>query len=377
MARTKLKNIYLRNGRYRLGVRVEGILRWHPEEFPRATPIAELREKIEALRQQWQTTPAAADSVADDVRTYLALPVVAKKRSLNQITAHLERWLHALGRDRARTTITTEEVDATLHGWLEAGLSNGTVRKRRTTLRSFFVRMNGGKKSGRFNPVQDAINPKEPDAEDRSLDFVTIEKAIAAMPVRRSAKRGTLGELALAQIRARVIAYTGLPPGVVMQLTETDLDFVEGRVYAPGREKGAGSAPRWCELTAEGLGAFKDFHAAQAYGPFSISSLGRSVKRGFARIGYARPMRLYDLRHSFLAQLYRSTGDLATVGRLGLHVPGSKMTARYAMGANRDVDAAAVQAFSASLVTRRRAALKPAAGRRAAIKLPKKVTNFR
>jgi integrase len=371
MARTKLKNIYLRRGHYRVAIRIDKKLRWHPEVFPRSTPLEELRAKIEELRQQYAIT-AAVESFADDVRLYLALPGVAKKRTLNQITAHLALWLHALGRDRSRTTITTAEVDAVLEGWETDGLAAGTIRKRRTSLRSFFVRMNGGKKSRRFNPVQHAYCPREPEAEDRSLDYATIEKAIKAMPERRSAKKGTEGELALARIRARVIAYTGLPPGVLMQLTETDLDFVAGRVYAPGREKGAGTAPRWCELAPEALAAFKDFHAANAYGTFSISSLGRSVKRGFARIGYTRPMRLYDLRHSFLAQVHRVTGDLATVGRLGLHVPGSKMTARYAMGANREVDAAAVRAFSASLVTRRRSALKSVSGR----KLAKKVSQI-
>jgi integrase len=377
MARTKLKNIYLRRDQYRVAVRVAGMLHWDPESYPRSTPLAELREKVEALRQQWQTTPAAVDSFADDVQTYLALPAVLKKRSLNQITAHLELWLKALGRDRARSTITTEEVDAILYGWLEAGLTNGTVRKRRTTLRSFFVRMNGTQ-SRRLNPVQAAVNPKEPAAEDRSIDFLIIAKALATMPVRQSAPRGTLGELALSPIRARVLAYTGLPPGVLMQLGPDDLDLVNGRVYAPGREKGAGTAPRWCELTPEGLGAFKDFHAADAYGCFSPSSLGRSVQAAFRRIGYTRPLRLYDLRHSFLAQMYRATRDIETVGRLGLHVPGSKMTARYAMGANRDVDAAAVQAFSVSLEERRRAALKPAISRRrSARKLANKVSQIR
>jgi hypothetical protein len=56
-------------------------------------------------------------------------------------------------------------------------------------------------------------------------------------------------------------------------------------------------------------------------------------------------MRLYDLRHSFGAELYRRTGDLATVARFLGHAPGSTVTARYALGANAHVDRAAAAAF--------------------------------
>ena len=59
-------------------------------------------------------------------------------------------------------------------------------------------------------------------------------------------------------------------------------------------------------------------------------------------------MRLYDLRHSFGAEIYRLTGDLATVARFLGHAPGSTVTARYALGANAHVDRAAVDAFNAA-----------------------------
>jgi hypothetical protein len=62
------------------------------------------------------------------------------------------------------------------------------------------------------------------------------------------------------------------------------------------------------------------------------------------------------LRHSYLNEVYRVTHDLATVARLALHKPGSPITARYAAGANEDVDAAAQEAFSAALARRRQVA---------------------
>jgi hypothetical protein len=53
------------------------------------------------------------------------------------------------------------------------------------------------------------------------------------------------------------------------------------------------------------------------------------------------------LRHSVGADLYRTTGDIATVGRLLGHTPGSPVTEQYARGAHQDVDMAALAAFSA------------------------------
>src|SRR6185295_20308055 len=116
---------------------------------------------------------------------------------------------------------------------------------------------------------------------------------------------------------------------------------------------------RTLPLTAEGLAAFKAFHAANAYGPFTTESLNRSFTRGCASAGLdATTIHLYDLRHSFLTALYLVTRDLATVGRLGLHAEGSKVTARYAKGADQAVDAAAAAALSQFLATSRQLSLK-------------------
>lgn len=355
MART-LTGIRRRGNKWWVFVKVRG--RVYSKTFDLSTLPETMQAWREAQHGIYGGVTPAAESLAADVETYLARKDVKRLTVAPQVRAHLELWLSALGRDRPRTSVTTADVNAALESWLEAGLAPGTVRKRRTTLRSFYVRMNG-EHARAVNPVQEAINPEEPKAADRSLSYVTIERALALMPERRSAKRGTRGDPSLARIRARVIAYTGLPPGLLQQVQPDDLSFREGTLAIAGREKGDGLEARVLELTPEGLAAFKDFHAVNAYGVFSISSLGRSVKAAFKRAGHTRPMRLYDLRHSFLAQLYRTTRDLATVGRLGLHAEGSPMTARYAKGANRDVDAAAVAAFSTGLAALRQGAIKP------------------
>ena len=351
MARTKLKNIYLRRGQYRVAVRIDGTLRWHPDIFPLSTPLETLRAAAELLRQRWGAAPPPTGSFAAKVAEYLAQN--QSKAAINQATAHLALWLQALGRDRAPLTITKDEINQVIDGWLQT-LQPGTVRKRRMWLRQFFVFLTGVD----GGPCQKATNPKEPKAGARGIDYLVIEKALASMPTHRSARKGTVGPQSLALLRARVMVYTGLPPGILMAVGPDDLDFLAGRLYVHGRDKGDGVEERELPLTPEGLTAFKAFHAAGAYGPFSISSMGRSVKAAFLRVGYTRHVRLYDLRHSYLTQVYRITRDTATVARLGLHAEGSPITARYTKGANQDVDAAAVAAFSQVLADRRRGAIK-------------------
>jgi len=320
MAR-KLKGIQRRGDKWRVFVRVNGSL--YTTTFDGATPVATMQAWRETQRGLYGGPTPPAGSFAAKVATYLAQN--QSKAAINQATAHLELWLQALGRDRAPLTITKDEINQVIDGWLQAKLAPGTVRKRRMWLRQFFVFLTGVD----GGPCQKATNPKEPKAGARGIDYLVIEKALASMPAYRSAKRGTVGPPALALIRARVMVYTGLPPGILQAVVADDLDFVAGRLHVHGRHKGDGVEERILPLTPEALTAFKAFHAANGYGPFSVSSMGRSVKAAFRRVGYTRHVRLYDLRHSYLTQVYRITRDTATVARLGMHAEGSPITARY------------------------------------------------
>jgi integrase len=221
--------------------------------------------------------------------------------------------------------------------------------------------------------------PETPKPEARHLDFATIERILAAMPERLSAKPGTDRGLSLAKLRARVLAYTGLPPGLLQKVTPAELVLVSpGAVRVRSRLKGAGVEARTVPLTAKGLDAFTAFHAANAYGAFSITALNRAFKRACTRAGLDRStVTLYDLRHSFLTQLYKTTRDLATVGRFGLHAEGSSVTARYAQGANRDVDIAAAAAMNADLARSQQEALKAVPVQNRYRKLPAKVARVR
>lgn len=355
--RRKLIGIRRRRGGWRVEVRVHRKL--YTKQFPLDTPIGEMRDWRDDQVEHFSGTRTTAGSFGADIDTYLAR--VAAMPTYKQRAAHLELWARELGRDRPRRSITPEEIDGVLQGWLETHAS-ATVRKRRTALQSFFAKMNG-KKSRELNPVKFTDNPVAPKPEARALDYGRIANAIAAMPTHTAAKPGQRGRLCLAPLRVRILAYTGLPPGILQQIQPADLHLAEGTVRVMPRHKGGGVEARTLSLTAEARDAFKAFHEANAYGRFSISALNQSFKRGCAAAGLdARAIHLYDLRHSFLTVLYQVTRDLATVGRLGLHAEGSKVTARYTKGADLAVDAAASAALNQFLSTSRQLALKLAPG---------------
>lgn len=347
----KLKGIRRRRGGWRVYVRAGG--RLYTKQFPLTTPVQEMKDWRVDQIEKYGGERSTAGSFGADITTYLGR--VSSMPSYKQRAAHLELWAQVLGRDRPRRSITAEEIDVVLQGWLET-LAPGTVRKRRTALQSFFAKMNG-KKSRLVNPVKGSENPKEPKPEARSVDYLTLERAIAAMPDERDTKKGRPRRVSLSKIRARVLAYTGIPPGLLKQVHASDLQLAAGTVRIVPRNKGGGVEARTLPLTPEGLAAFTDFHTAKAYGPFATEALNRSFKRGCARAGLdPKTVHLYDLRHSFLTQVYRVTRDLATVGRLGLHAEGSPIPARYAKGANQAVDRAATAAFSTALAEQRRVA---------------------
>jgi integrase len=315
--------------------------KFHSKTFPLMTPLEDMRQWQDAILARCSPRPVEHDSFAADIHHYLTRRTAMP--TYDQRAAHLALWAQELGRDRSRYSITTAEIEQVLDRWLQR-LAPGTVRKRRTALQSFFIAMTGP------NPVKGAMNPKSPKAGARGLDYDTIERILAAMPEYRDTKPGEPPRVSLSRIRARVIAYTGLPPGILQAIQAHDLSFTRSTVQVCHRQKGGGLEARTLPLSSEALAAFKIFDAANAYGGFAIQSLNRSLQRACQRVGVdPRTFHLYDLRHSFLSQVYRTTRDTATVARLGLHAEGSPITARYTQAAHEDVDRAAVTAVSADI----------------------------
>lgn len=333
--------------------------KFHSQRFALETPVQEMRAWRDDQLAKYSTAVivAATGSFAADVARYLAKPEIAARKYIGQVAAHLARWVGALGGDRSRRSITRDEVEAVLQGWLQT-LAEPTVYHRRSSLRGFFKAMDG-----HAGPVDGTTVPQHDNPIDRSVPFATLEKIVAAMPDHRYITPG-IRRPSFAKLRATVILHTGIPPAQLMKLERHMFLRETAQMRMPWRDKGGGTPPFVLELSPAGVAAFVALDAAQAWGPFPEEALTHSFKRAARRVcGPATRIRLYDQRHSLGADLYRRTRDLATVGRLLGHVPGSTVTARYAMGAHAEVDRAAIDGVAAAR----------AAGTDNPLKLPAKV----
>jgi integrase len=340
-------------------VRVRGVL--YRQSFDPGTPLATIAAWRTATKREHfggGSRSATATSLAEDIANYERLIVAKPTRA--QILAHLHQWASALGRDRSRHSVTTADINTVIQQWLlcapprqtdrgrpvrARGLDPQTIRKYRNSLRTFYAVLNAGLELR--NPVQDAQNFAPGPPEVRGTDYATVARLLDAMPDYYYVTHGQT--TAFSKLRAAVVAYTGIPPGLLGQLTPADCRLTDTppTVRVPKRHKGEGVEARRLKLTTQGAAALAALIRAGACGPFAVGPVNVSVKRAARRIGLAH-FTLYDLRHSFGAQMYRVTGDQATVARLMLHAEGSVMTARYTKAAHGEVDAAAIAGFTAT-----------------------------
>ncbi len=287
---------------------------------------------------------ATGGTLTADIVTFLAKPEIAAQPYVSQTAGHLTRWADELGSDRPRASITRDEIEAVLQRWL-THYAEPTVYHRRSALLQLFTVLDG---AGAANPVKDTTCPKSWIPADHSVPFKTLSAIVDAMPDFRYAKKGIRAP-SIAKLVGRVIITIGLRPVDLLQIRRNDIDWTAGTLRWPASAKGKGTTARTVPLTPEGLEALKAFDAAHAYGAFSPEAVSHSFKRAARRIdGDETPIHLYAGRHAIGADLYRETKDLATVGRMLNHAPGSRATAQYAQGANADVDRAAVVALSAA-----------------------------
>jgi len=315
---------------------------------------AELLQWCVAERLAQRAAPSAGSFEAD-VAEYLTR--IAAMPTRDQVAYHLNLWLDALGRTRARSTITPAEIDAVMQGWLSTpiivppGQKNGprprsasglltvsSVAKRRAHLRAMFYRLDGKHAP---NPVRGTALPPTPAPAPKGRPYGLILQILARMAPHRWRKGGPQPSHSL--LRAALMAYTGLPPALIKEIQPTDIDWRAGTLLVSARRKGRGVGARLLPLAPQALAALRAFDAAGAYGTFCTAGLNICFRR--AARGLDATITLYDLRHSFGEEVYRRTADLPTVGRLLMHSPTSTATARYAMGANAAVNQLAVAAF--------------------------------
>lgn len=317
------------------------------QSFPLDTPFEEMREWRRTEKKKYKELGPTRGSFAADIESYLSRIVALQ--SHRQFKAILELWAAALGRNRPRRSITAADIDQTMQQWELEGVGVTVLRKRRTVLMALWHRLDGKHAQ---NPVRGTRAPQAPKPEARGLPYPTIARILAAMP-EGPPKRS-----------AAVIAYTGLPPSILKQVTPADLDLKAGTVRVKPRRKGKGVEARTLPLIPDGIRAFRAFHAADAYGYLAGRNANRVFQRACKAVGI-RGVSLYDLRHSFGAALYLTTRDLETVARFLLH-SSTTLTARYAKAANVEVDRRAAAELGRNLSVRTKT---PATARKARKKL--------
>ena len=298
---------------------------WYRDERKRV----QAREHLKAER-----IAATTGTFAADVDRYLQT-ISSPTHRINS-HGYLQYWIRAFGTG-SRHAITELAVQ---HAFAAIEKQPSTKNHIRHALIKFFETMNGA--TG-LNPARVLPRARKPHTEARALPYSVIERILTALQPSR------------AKARLMVMAYTGLPQTLIAKIQPGDLDLRKSEVRVKPRRKGARVAGRTLPLSPAGVEAFREFVRLEAFGPFQNRQLVMTFKHGakLARVALPEDARPYDLRHSFLTEVYRETGDLKAVSELGMHAT-LEQTARYAQGAVSERATKAIRAvprFAATTIS--------------------------
>jgi len=342
----------------RVWFRVEGYEQPQSIRFRRGTPKHDIEARVEdrikklKLITQSASEPTKRGFVAD-VDRYLKLAGVQRLPTIKERTRHMQRFAAHFG-SRDRLSVTKQELEALLGEWQrEEEWAAGTFNKHLSALKHFYNALDDPE--GRLpNPARKITQQEEPEPTPRAIPYETIHAIFDAMgrrdivsppvdaQIRHLYDRGltrtaiakrvgyskeTVGkvlrrpplaeqEQSLAQIRLRVIAFTGLRHGQVAKLRPEHYDRAGRRVWVTGTKK---TNSFWKPLDDLGIEALDQLAAADAWGEFARKSLHRAWRTALDRLGLPLTLRPYDLRHSYLTAAYLASGDLLAVKAISGH----------------------------------------------------------
>lgn len=274
-------------------------------------------------------------TLAADVERYLGQ--VRAMPTYEWRARDLGEWVALWGKVR-RDKITTEMIRAQLQTWRvegpvitfiprtgerrvrrdpatgkPVGCSVSVCNHRRTALLHLWNTLDG---EGAPNPVRNVKPFDPPTPLPRGRELAPLEQAIALL---RSPKQ---------RARAKVLLWTGARGNCELAaMTPDHLKLDEGMCFVP-TGKGA-TTMRAVPLNADGVAAWREFVAVDAWGPYNKDSLLKSIKLAAKKIGIGAAVRTYDFRHSIATAYLNEGADLADVQKLLGHSTG-RMTRRYA-----------------------------------------------
>jgi integrase len=328
MARRKVKGERRHGNGWQVYVRIHGELR--TAQFPLDSSPTDRETWRIRQKNMAPPPPAPKGSLGRDAVTYLR-SIRHRPDHVNQ-EKYLHRWVDLFGKYTPRAAITPQAVETALSDLLASGLSPITVRHHRTALRHLY-RFHDGKLAP--TPVDGTTRPRDPAPEPT---VVPLEHVRLVLEHLRATKT---------RARLKVLLTTGIPHKQIGMLKPEDWDKDRALLRVARRSKGRGAAGRYLPLSDAATDALKEFHRADAWGPFSASSMYKRVKEACLalKIPVWTP---YALRHLHGTLLYLETGDLTTTARMLGHAD-VKTAARYAMSAFALVDAQAAAKVGAKL----------------------------
>lgn len=252
--------------------------------------------------------------------------------------------------------------------WLAAGVSPSAINSRKRVLGDVLrIELERERAKRRSTNSDDVIVPTAlvknvppRELEARGIDMPIVLRILAALPDHgRAEKGGTRPAYSETKIRLTVMAWTGLAHASLARLERRHVNFDQGRIFLPPRKKGKGSPGMWTDALPQAIAALRDYDAAHLWRRrFSRSAMRKSWIKAVARVraeieaaargakatDLDRTMleqfencvpencRPYDVRHSFLTEALRRSGNLRAVQELAQHRD-IKTTQRYTKGA--------------------------------------------
>lgn len=302
---------------WRISVRRKGQPLWQ-KRFPPQTPLDTIESELKAARTKLgvRAGHAPAGTLEADITRYLR-DYFTGRPGYAERTRHLALWQTALGASTWRRQITRDDIARVLNGWRAAGLAADTCNKRRTALLALYHALDG---RGGENPVRELPKYRAPDPLPRGLSYTLIERALKKLPACKT------------RARLRLIAYTGIRHGQLMQLSPDDWHVKAKTLTVPGTGKGRGTKPYTIPLSSAAEAALRELDACEGWGPFTWAPMARMWKAAATAAHLPAGTVPYDLRHSFGTHAYQQTGDLKITKELMGHAS-LKMTERYTLAA--------------------------------------------
>jgi integrase len=191
----------------------------------------------------------------------------------------------------------------------QRALAPNTCNHRRVALGHLFTVLDG---KSAYNPVREVPPFQLPPPTKRGVPMDIVKKVLAEIDGPKT------------RARLEVLAWTGLRPSELMRLTPALVDVKAGIAIVPTAK---GGPPREIPFT-KARQAWQRMIKVNALGKFSVQSTRKSLVRACRKVGVS-PLRVYDLRHSFLSALRRHGADLADIQAIAGHTD-IALTRRYA-----------------------------------------------